>query len=105
MARKHQAEQLLSQGFSPAQIAAEMGISVASVLGYLRTRIGEGSLKLSDLFFAIPKESRQMFEGALAERNGRKTVQWRKLPKGSYSRDELDLYLELKDASHFSGES
>jgi hypothetical protein len=105
MARKHEAEKLLSQGLSPSQIAAKMeGISFSSVLQYLYTRVGEGSLKVSDIFFAIPKESREIFEAAITEREGHRKIDWGKLAGTSYSRAELDLYLDLRDSPHFRGD-
>ena len=58
MARKNEAEQLLRQGLCPSEIAGRMGISVKSVVQYLRTQVGEGSLRLSDLYFSWPPEKR-----------------------------------------------
>lgn len=97
MLRKHQAEQLLRQGLGPYQIAAEMGISVASVVQYLRTRVGERALKLSDIFFAIPRESRDVYEAACA--NGNRTVHGKGI-----SRDEYELFQQLKHPSCFRGD-
>lgn len=44
---KEQAEKLLRSGLYPSQIASEMGVSVSTVIQYLRTRVGEGALRLS----------------------------------------------------------
>ena len=81
-----------------------MQITVPSVLQYLRTRVGEGSLKLSDIFFSIPKTTRTLFDAAVSKREGKRKINWRKLPKNGYSRDELNLYLELSSSSLFCGD-
>lgn len=94
---------LLRQGLGPREIANRMGISVSSVLQYLRTRVGEGALRLSDIYFAMPEASRTLFQQAISERNGKRTVNWARLPKGAYCREELDLYMELAP-SHFRGD-
>lgn len=104
MARKHQAVELLRQGFSPSQIAKEMGISTASVVGYLCTRVGEGALKISDIFFAIPKETRELFESAIDDRDGRVKVDFRRFKGTNYSREEFALFQKLRDPSHFRGD-
>jgi len=104
MARKNEAEMLLRAGFSPAQIAEQMGVSVGTVLPYLRIRVAEGVIRLSDLFFAIPRETRAQFERAITKDAGRLRVNSKKLPKGAYSPEELKLFLELYDSSTFSGD-
>lgn len=60
MARKHEAEKLLREGSYPSEIARHMGISVKSVIQYLRTRVGEGSLRLSDVYFSWTPEKREV---------------------------------------------
>jgi hypothetical protein len=103
MARKHEAEGLLRQGFAPSQIAKEMGISTAAVVQYLCLRVGEGGLKVSDIFFAIPKDIRAVFETAISEKSGRTSVNWRKLPKDS-DREEFQIYMQLRAPSHLRGD-
>ncbi len=67
MARKHEAVQLLHRGKSPARIAAEMGISVESVKGYLFNQVGEGAITRSEILFTIPGEVRQAVEAVEGE--------------------------------------
>lgn len=64
MARKEEAEQLLRSGLMPSEISRRMGISVASVVQYIRTRIGEGALRLSETYFYLPGTKREVLERA-----------------------------------------
>lgn len=104
MARKHEAERLLRTGLSPSQIASEMDISVKSVLQYLQTRVGEGALKVSDLLFSIPSDMRAKFAAAMVERNGAQSISWHKLKRGTYCREELDLYCQLSNQVTLAGD-
>lgn len=62
MARKHEAERLLRNGRGPAEIAKEMGVSLATVIQYLRVQVGEGTLRFSDIYFAIPADKREQLQ-------------------------------------------
>src|ERR1700758_724246 len=55
MARPKEAGKYLLNGFSPQQIAAQMGIGFGSVRQYLCMLVGEGTLCRSDLAFSIPE--------------------------------------------------
>lgn len=59
MGRPHQTAKLVKSGFSPHQIAELLGISLESVLGYLNRAVGEGCLRRSDIYFAVPPQVRQ----------------------------------------------
>lgn len=52
MARKPEAENLLRQGLLPSQMAQRMGISTSSVVEYLRSGVGEGALRFSQIYFS-----------------------------------------------------
>lgn len=67
MARKDQAAELLRQGLSPSQIAAQMGTTPAAVMQYLCLKIGEGELRRSDIAFSLPHDVRVAIEEALEQ--------------------------------------
>lgn len=100
MARKHDAERLLGSGLYPSQISEQMGISVKSVIQYLRTRVGEGSLRLSDLYFSWPPEKRELLQRAAREQY----PDDRLLTSSGLCRDELALFQALRCRRVFSGD-
>jgi hypothetical protein len=60
--RKHQAEKLLRRGLEPSAIAVQMDIAFNFVVQYLITRVGERALRLSDIYFSLPREKRQTLQ-------------------------------------------
>lgn len=100
MARKHEAENLLREGYCPSEIARQMGITVKSVIQYLCTRVGEGSLRLSDLYFSWPPEKRDILQrvgdGEYPNRH--------LLSSSGLSLDELELFESLRGRRVFSGD-
>lgn len=58
--KKHEAEKLLRQGLIPSEIAKLLGISIGSTIQYLHTRIGEGALRLSEIYFCLSPERREV---------------------------------------------
>jgi hypothetical protein len=99
MARKNEAEQLLRQGLCPSEIAGRMGISVKSVIQYLRTQVGEGSLRLSDLYFSWSPTKREILQNASF---GEYTD--RLLTANGLCRDELYLFLSVSGPYVFVGD-
>jgi len=100
MARKYEAEQLLRQGFCPSEIAGQMGISVKSVIQYLCTQVGEGSLRLSDLYFSWTPEKR-----AILKRAGQESyVDDRTLSSNGLCREDLKLFESLRSRGVFKGD-
>ncbi|HUA63871.1 MAG TPA: hypothetical protein VML19_34305 [Verrucomicrobiae bacterium] len=53
MARKHEAAEWLTKDNSPIAIAALMGVSLETVMGYLYNHVGEGKIRRSDILFSI----------------------------------------------------
>jgi hypothetical protein len=100
MARKFEAEKLLKQGAHPLQVAKQMGISVNSAIQYLCTRVGEGSLRLSDIYFSWPPEKREILQHA--RRDGH--IELRLLSSNGLSREELELFESLRKPNVFSGD-
>lgn len=62
MAKKHEAETLLRQGLIPSQIARHLGVSIGTTVQYLHTRIGEGALRLAEIYYSLAPERREMLQ-------------------------------------------
>lgn len=78
MARKHEAAKLLQSGLSPSHIAAQMGISPETVIGYLHAQVGEGVLQRSEIIFSIEASIRAEVDRLVAMRmaKGRSCDRW-----------------------------
>jgi predicted transcriptional regulator len=100
MSRKIEAEELLKHGLLPSEIASRMGISVASVVQYLRTRVGEGALRLSEIYFYLPPEKRELLKRASENSPDGLDV----LRQKGLTREELDLYNDVHKRSAFAGD-
>jgi predicted transcriptional regulator len=55
-------EALTRQGMLPSEIASRLGRSNADVVQSLRSRVGEGELRLSDIYFSWPAGKRRVLE-------------------------------------------
>jgi hypothetical protein len=104
MARKEEAEALIKRGLTPSEVARQMAVSVASVVQYLRLRVGEGFLRHSEIYFYLPPEKRKAIESEL-KRHGSKTISdasseihYRPTP------DDLSFYKALRTRSTFAGD-
>jgi hypothetical protein len=104
MARKEQAEKLLRKGLYPSQIASEMGVSAGTVIQYLRTRVGEGALRLSDIYFAFPAEKRNVLRQALVQEPKRGYIDYRGLQEHGVAREDADLFKSLQRGRVFAGD-
>lgn len=100
MGRKNEAEQLLREGLYPSEIAGRMGISVKSVIQYLRSRVGDGALRLSDLYFSWPLEKRDILQKA----SRGKYPDDRLLSRNGLCRDDLELFQSLHSYQVFRGD-
>lgn len=101
MARKDEAATHLMAGKSLRQIASDMGISLQSVAQYLYTKVGEGTVKRSDILFSIEPNTRRLIEDLIqqlgkVESNSIYGAARRQGHQLSY--DELAIYLKLRDA-------
>src|SRR5215831_18196673 len=103
MARKHEAEALLRSGLDPSAIATTMGISFASVVQYLYTRVGEGALRHSDIYFAIPKDKRQKLQRILEAQADQRFVNLAEF--GDHlTWEDVALFKALRDRKIFAGD-
>lgn len=101
MARKDEAADLLRMGNSPSEIAHLMGISIGSVEQYLYTKVGEGSIRRSDILFSINAVTRNTIEDVIRS-TGKKdcysVFQGAKRQGCKLDYKELEIYLKLRDA-------
>lgn len=67
MGRPSEASTLLKDGKDLVEIAQIMGVSVASTIDYLYREVGRGVIKRSDVFFAIPLETRRVIDVVLVQ--------------------------------------
>jgi len=101
MARKNEAAELLIRGHSIPQIAREMGITAKSVVQYLCTKVGEGQIQRSDIFFSISPEKRKVIE----ESHGIWEIANIFESRGyEFCREELDLFLMLGETESLLGD-
>ena len=59
MGRPKEVAELVLAGRTPAEIAADFGLTMATIEGYLHRAVGEGLLRRSDIYFSVPPERRQ----------------------------------------------
>lgn len=102
MANKHEAEKFLRDGLTPAQIARRMGISVGSVIQYLHTRIGEGALRLSDIYFCLPVEFREGLKQAGKNKHRVPDIEF--LQHRGLTREDFEFYRPIRSRSVFAGD-
>jgi predicted transcriptional regulator len=101
MARRQEAASLLKQGLSPREIAAEMKVTLETVIQYLYHQIGEGKIRRSDVVFSIDPRTRRHVESIIAElqtENPMKIVSAVKKSDSSIKTDDLYAYLQFRDA-------
>lgn len=100
MARKNDAEKLLRDGSCPSEIANHMGVSVKTAIQYLCTQVGEGTLRLSDIYFSWPSEKRAILQQA----GGGAYPDHRLLSANGLCSDEFDLFHSLRGRGVFRGD-
>ena len=104
MARKHEAEKLLRSGRSPMEIANHMTVSLGTVIQYLRLRVGEGALRLSDIYFSIPADKRKLLQSVAKRKAVTGFADTRILKEHGLSREEFELFSALRERRVFAGD-
>ena len=105
MANRHDATALLLSGHTLDEISGRLKRPLSTVIQDLRLQAGEGDLKLSEIFFAIPAAKRAALE-ALVEQNGTSSpaaLQQQAAAQG-FEWHELDLYCRLRNPGVFRGD-
>ena len=103
MASKHEAEKFLRDGLTPSQIAERMGISIGSVIQYLHTRIGEGAMRLSEVYFCLPAELREALKQAAKKKHDVPDIEF--LQQRGLTREDFEFYRPIRSRSVFAGDS
>jgi DNA-binding Lrp family transcriptional regulator len=104
MADKHEAAELLREGLDPAAVARRMGLSLQTVVEYLRTLVGEGVIRRSDIYFSFAKDKRQLLQKALEARELRREVASSVFPHEGAEAEELEFFGSLRDRRVFAGD-
>lgn len=107
MARKHEAVQWLRQGLSPAQIARKMGVSVATVMGYLYNQVGEGKIRRSHILLLINDATRHAVESVEKEHGSLDRGSFRRVIQSEHPEidaDEACVYRDLRKPEVYLGD-
>ena len=102
---RHDATALLLSGLTLDEISRRLKRPISTVIQDLRIQVGEGDLKLSEIFFAIPADKRAALE-SLIEQNGTSSpaaLQQQAAAQG-FEWHELDLYCRLRNPGIFRGD-
>ena len=67
MGRPKECADLILEGYTPSQIARKFHLTYNSVVHYLYRAVGDGLLRLSDIVFTIPEDTRSALEGIITE--------------------------------------
>jgi len=73
-----------------------MHVSVSTVIQYLRTRVGEGALRLSDIYVSFPTEKRIVLQQALERASRRGYTDSQSLEQNGLTREEAGLFKSLQ---------
>ena len=104
MARKEEAETLIRSGLTPSEAAKQMAVSVATVVQYLRLRVGEGELRFSEIYFHLPLEKRQVVEMEMKGHNPTMTLDKSIKLNFCITPDDIRFYKSLRTRSTFAGD-
>jgi len=66
MAVRREAAELIKAGFGPIEVGKRMAKSVQDLVSLLLLQVGEGELRLSDVFISIPASRRRTYEHILS---------------------------------------
>ncbi|WP_339907178.1 hypothetical protein [Symmachiella dynata] len=102
--RKYQAKSHVQDGKGPAEISSIMGITIGSVIQYLQSCVGEGLLRLSDIYFSIPSERRELLKSVLAEETESRHLSRQELESKNLTREEVNLFKSLRTHQVFAGD-
>src|SRR3954470_17104791 len=99
--QRRRSVELLLEGRSPSQIAAEIKLPLGVVLNQLFQAVGQGRIRRSDILFSIDADQRHTMEQAITEIGSTAPASVRRaLTKlgANVSREDLNVYLGLRDA-------
>ena len=88
----------IKEGNSLEEIQISLGVSLDTIIQYLNTAVGEGRIRRSDIYFAIPAEHRKLVELAIATTGSTELAKLVDVDNLVHVRQYLELYLALRDA-------
>src|SRR2546425_5432954 len=95
--------QPMQSGLSPSEIAAQLNISVESIIQHIRTRVGEGAIRFSEIYFSLPPAKRELVnEGD--EEQARGTWDADRLQNGGLTLEDFEFYRSIRRRSVFAGD-
>jgi hypothetical protein len=97
MLRKEQAAELLNRGNSISQIAKTMGVTDNTIIPYLCSRVGEGAIRLSDIYFSWTKVQRELMGSFSPE----KPPNFLDLEGQGITLGQYKLFLKFREGSVF----
>jgi predicted transcriptional regulator len=100
MARKHDAAEFLTRGYSIPEIAEEMRVTPSTIKQYLCTLLGEGKIRPSDILFSISPANRAAIRKAARDNRGCEIWEIQKKLKNqgcAISREEIEVFVSLED--------
>lgn len=104
MGRPDECASLTRAGKCPSKIATTLGITTKSVILYIRTAVGFGVLRCSDVLIALDRTSCGKLPGMVASNPSISAKEARQRlcdGGGSLDQDEIDYYLELVASRSF----
>jgi hypothetical protein len=104
VARKEEAEALIRSGLTPSEAARQMAVSVATVVQYLRLRVGEGELRFSEIYFYLPAEKREVVEMEIKGHNPPTVLETSIKVNFCITPDDIRFYKSLRTRSTFAGD-
>lgn len=104
MGRREEVETLIRRGLTPSEAAGELGISAASAIQYLRTRVGEGQVRLSEIYYSLPQEKRKAIEIALKTQGSPKPSDVQLHASFRPTSEDVYFYKALRTRSTFAGD-
>jgi len=105
MAYRHEATKLLKKGHTLYEIVKKLNRTIYAVIDDLQRQAGEGDLKLSEIFFAIPPDKRATLESLIEGNPASDLSSLQKLAgQQGFTWYELDLYHRLRNPRIFRGD-
>jgi len=100
MGVRHDITRQLREGLSPLDIRKGLSRG-ANIVHLVLLQVGEGNLHLSEVFFLIPRERQDQYEGVLERFPGRRMSSWRSsCAARRLDIEEFTLYVLSKDSLH-----
>src|SRR5438045_2912736 len=104
MARKDEALSLAQQGLLPSEISTRMTLSPESVIQHLRTKVGEGAVRFSDIYFYWPADKRAALEILADGLKADQRAGFRAIHEAGACLEDVEFYRSLRQRRRFAGD-